>query len=146
MDDTGVSAATTAGTDLSGAMASASPASWGSAPHLIAAAPSSGAASVTLTFDRDVLVAAQAAEVTGLATGSHPDYTAAYDATTHTLTLAWATALPADRYTVRLVAAFVTGADDGVALDGEVGDPAAATLPSGDGMPGGDAWLEFEVR
>jgi hypothetical protein len=123
----------------------------GIAPRLIAMTPASGAtvtaqANLTLVFDSAVQVSAGAVEVSGLATGQHQDYTAAYNAATRTLTLTWAKALPADRYTVRVVASFVVGAGSGAALDGEVGDPASATLPSGDGSAGGDARLAFTAN
>jgi hypothetical protein len=123
----------------------------GSAPRIIAMAPASGewvpaVTSLTVVFDSPVQAAAGAVEVSGLATGSHQDYTAAYDAATRTLTLTWASALPADTYTIRVVASFVTGADGGAPLDGELGNPTDATLPSGDGTPGGDAQWSFTVE
>ena len=102
--------------------------------------------SLTLVFDSCVEVGAGAVEVSGLATGQNRGFAQAYDAATWTLVLTWTQALAADVYTVRVVADFVVGADGGAPLDGEVGDPAAPTLPSGDGVPGGDAVLEFEVE
>ena len=102
--------------------------------------------SLTLVFDSAVQVGAGAVEVSGLATGGHADYAQAYDAATRTLTLVWTQALAPDVYTVRVVADFVVGSGGGAPLDGEVGDPAAPTLPSGDGVPGGDALLEFTVE
>jgi hypothetical protein len=107
----------------SSADAASGPMSGGSAPRLIAMTPASGAVatgvtSMTMVFDSDVQVVADAVEVSGLATGPHPGYTAAYDAATKTLTLTWAAALPADRYTVRLVADFIVGVGGGAALDG----------------------------
>jgi methionine-rich copper-binding protein CopC len=143
------------GTDASTPMAQAQvqvPAAVvGGAPRLVAVTPApgavaSGVTSLTLVFDSDVQTSAKAVEVSGLATGAHQDYTAAYDSATHTLTLIWTQALPTDVYTVRVVADFVVGASGGTPLDGEVGNPVAATLPSGDGIPGGDVRLEFEVR
>ena len=122
-----------------------------SAPHLVAVTPApgatvSGVAGLTLVFDSAVQVGAGAVEVSGLATGGHADYAQAYDAATRTLVLTWTQALPADVYSVRVVADFVVGVGGGAPLDGEVGDPAAPTLPSGDGVPGGDALLEFAVE
>jgi len=102
--------------------------------------------SLTLVFDCAVEVGAGAVEVSGLATGGHADYAQSYDAATKSLTLTWPQPLAADVYTVRVVADFVVGAGGGAPLDGEVGDPSAPTLPSGDGVPGGDALLEFTAR
>jgi hypothetical protein len=101
---------------------------------------------MVLVFDTDVQIGAGAVEVSGLATGSHRDYAAAYDAATRTLTLTWTVPLPADHYRVRVVADFVVGSDGGAPLDGEVGNPACATLPSGDGAPGGGAGIEFAAE
>ena len=103
-------------------------------------------ASLTLVFDSAVQVGAGAVEVSGMATGQDRSFTQAYDAATKSLVLTWAQPLAADVYTVRVVADFVVGAGGGAPLDGEVGDPAAPTLPSGDGVPGGDAVLEFTVE
>jgi len=103
-------------------------------------------ASLTLVFDSAVQVGAGAVEVSGMATGQNSGFTQAYDAATKSLVLTWAQPLAADVYSVRVVADFVVGADGGAPLDGEVGDPAAPTLPSGDGAPGGDALLEFAVE
>ena len=53
--------------------------------------------------------------------------------------------LPPDGYEVRLVAEFVLDEESSLPLDGEVQDPAdPESLPSGDGKPGGDAYLEFK--
>jgi len=99
-----------------------------------------------LVFDSAVQVGAGAVEVSGMATGQDRSFTQAYDAATKSLVLTWAQPLAADVYSIRVVADFVVGAGGGAPLDGEVGDPAAPTLPSGDGVPGGDARLEFTVE
>jgi hypothetical protein len=143
-----VVAATTGQDAASTAMA---PVPVGSGPRLIAVTPASGVVasgvtSIGLVFDSDVQASAGAVEVSGLMTGEHQDYTAAYDAATRALTLTWRAPLPADAYTVRVVAEFVVGAVGGSPLDGETGNPAAATLPSGDGTAGGDARLEFTAE
>jgi hypothetical protein len=123
----------------------------GSPPRLAAMTPASGTVArsvtnLTLVFDSDVVIGAGGVEISGLATGPHADYAAAYDAGTRTLTLTFAATLPADVYTVRVVADFVVGSGSGSPLDGETGNPAAATLPSGDGSPGGDARIEFAAE
>jgi hypothetical protein len=136
------------GTEAASIPMASIPASPGSGPRLLAVAPAAGAVasgvtSLTLVFDSPVTVSAGAVEVSGLATGSHQDYTAVYNAATNTLTLTFAAALPADQYSVRVISSFVVAADGGAPLDGETGNPAAATLPSGDGTPGGDARIVF---
>jgi hypothetical protein len=123
-------------------------ASIGNAPRLIAVTPASGSVvsggtSVMLVFDSDVLVGTSAVEVSGLVSGHRGDFAPTYDAATRTLTLVWAEAPLADVYTVRVIGSFVVGASDGTALDGATGNPAAATLPSGNGTPGSDARIEF---
>ncbi len=53
--------------------------------------------------------------------------------------------LPPDAYLLT-VGTGVTAADSGMALDGEMVDPnSAASLPSGDGVPGGAAMIRFAV-
>jgi hypothetical protein len=121
-------------------MAAAAPAQATSAPRLIAVTPASGAVAsgvtvITLVFDSDVQIGAGAVEVSGLATGPHGDYTATYDAATRTLALTFAAALPADRYTVRVIGSFVVAADGGAALDG-----------AASGMPGSNATAEFAAE
>jgi len=120
------------------------------APHLVAVTPTpcssvSDVMSLTLVFDSSVQIGAGAVEVSGLATGENHGFAQTHDAATNALTLTWTKTLPADTYTVRVVADFVTGGD-GAPLDGEVGDAAAPMLPSGDGIPGGDSLLEFTAR
>jgi hypothetical protein len=127
------------------------PMGGGAAPRLMAMTPASGAVvsgvtCMALVFDSDVKIGAGAVELSGLATGARSDFVAAYDAAARTLTLTWGRPLPPDVYTVRVVADFVVGAGGGAPLDGEVGNPAAATLPSGDGTPGGDARWTFTAE
>jgi methionine-rich copper-binding protein CopC len=114
-------------------------ATMASAPRITATMPASGSTAagvttVTLTFDSNVLVGGAAVEVSGLATGKQAA-TAVYDAATKTLTLTFASALPADAYTVRVIGSFVVGADDGAALDG-----------AGTGTAGSDAQLQFTAE
>ncbi|MFO0984049.1 MAG: M1 family aminopeptidase [Planctomycetota bacterium] len=50
-----------------------------------------------------------------------------------------------DRYTLT-VKSTIKAVDSGMALDGEIEDPdAPASLPSGDGLPGGDAVIRFTI-
>ena len=111
----------------------------GAAPRLVAA--TLNATTLVLTFDRAVQVGEGAVEVYGAASGGQT-YTAVY--ADGKLTLTFAKALAADTYTVRVISDFVVG--QGGVLDGEVVAPSdPASLPSGDGEPGGDAVLEFTV-
>ena len=106
-----------------------------------------GRTTLTLTFDRPVTVGASGIEVYGASTGAHNNYTLAYENSKRTVRLKWASPLPADDYEVRLVAEFISDKESRLPLDGEVADSAdPESLPSGDGKPGGDAHLEFEVR
>ncbi|HUU85467.1 MAG TPA: right-handed parallel beta-helix repeat-containing protein, partial [Phycisphaerae bacterium] len=106
-----------------------------------------GRTALTLSFDRPVAVGGVPIEIYGAATGAHNDYTLAFANSRRTVRLKWASPLPADDYEVRLVAEFISDKESRLPLDGEVADPAdPESLPSGDGKPGGDAHLEFEVR
>ncbi|HUU85466.1 MAG TPA: right-handed parallel beta-helix repeat-containing protein [Phycisphaerae bacterium] len=124
----------------------------GPAPRLESTVPVlggrlAGRTTFTLTFDRPVTVGASGIEVYGAATGAHNNYTLAYENSKRTVRLKWASPLPADDYEVRLVAEFISDKESRLPLDGEVADSAdPESLPSGDGKPGGDAHLEFEVR
>ena len=121
------------------------------APRLVATIPELGSRPyslkrLTLTFDRAVKVGAGAVEVYGWQTGAHPDYRLTYDAAGQTVHLQWPTSLPDDTYEVRLMADAILSVDGSMPLDGEVDDPAdPESLPSGNGIPGGDARIEFEV-
>jgi hypothetical protein len=104
-----------------------------------------GRTTLTLTFDRPVTVGARVAEVYGETTGTHADYSVKYDDNKRTVRLEWSSPLPADDYEVRLIAEFILDEESSLPLDGEVADPAdPESLPSGDGKPGGDAYLEFK--
>ena len=135
-----------------GAVTPAAVQAAGDAPHLMAMTPAPGAAvgdvvRLTLVFEVPVVVGAGAVEVSGFATGDRADCAQSYDAATNSLTLTWAAALPPDTYAVRVIADAVTGAGGGAPLDGEIADPAdPGSLPSGDGVPGGDARLEFTAE
>lgn len=100
--------------------------------------------SVQIVFHRTVSASAGHFSITGANTGSVP-FIFSYDGPSMTATLTPAGALDSDMYTVT-VSASLTGAVGGLALDGELIDPmSAASLPSGDGMPGGALVFAFEV-
>jgi hypothetical protein len=87
-------------------------------------------------------VTAPAAAFTVLNGATPVPFTLAYSSTTNVATLTFDTALSPGTYTVS-VAGSVVGAATGLALDGEISDP--PTLPSGEGLPGGDAVYSFTV-
>lgn len=107
---------------------------------MIAAATSPSA--VTLTFSDPMTVSAGNFTVTRA--GTPVPFTFSYNAGTQTVTLNFGSALPAGEYTVALVGTLTNGA--GVALDGEIASPTAATsLPSGNGQAGGLGSVRFSV-
>jgi len=127
----------------------AAQAAGGSAPRLIAVSPVPGrpardVRSISLGFDSEVQAGAGAVEVSGQVRGPCA-FVQEYDPAARTIRIVFSAALPPDRYTVRIIADFVTAAD-GAPLDGEVGDAADPALPSGDGRPGGDVWLDLSAE
>jgi hypothetical protein len=134
---------------------------WGSAnstsyvagpPKIVATEPSPGSVlpahvapqALAVTFHTGVSTTAAHYTLTGATQGVLP-FTFAYDSGDKTATLTFAAPLAPDEYTLRVEDA-VTALNSGQALDGELAgsaDPNA--LPSGDGVPGGDAVLVFTV-
>ncbi len=99
---------------------------------------------VEITFHKDVLADAADFSLVGDATGG-VTFSFGYDSDAHTATLTPVAALPADDYTLTISDAIVDVAA-GLALDGEITDPAdPAALPSGEGLPGGEAIVRFTV-
>jgi len=94
-------------------------------------------------FDQDVTIPPGSVRLWGTRSTQDLAFTTAYDAQTRTLTLTPAAPLRNDRYTL-LVDYTVTNAAD-LALDGEIPQPLAASLPSGDGIEGGQAVFQFNV-
>lgn len=120
-------------------------------PKIVALEPAPGrelraldARSVRVTFHKAVLPEAGQFALVGRAFGPIA-CEFAYDAATQTVTLTPARLLRPDEYTVTVDDALV----DAVArlnLDGEIADPHdEQSLPSGDGLPGGDAAAVFTV-
>lgn len=117
-------------------------------PKIALAEPAPGASLLTgpaftasITFHKDIVATATDFTLVGDAAGTIPT-TFAYDAVTHTVTLDAGGALPPDDYSLHIDDAIADVAA-GLALDGEIADP--APLPSGDGLPGGDAIVSFTV-
>jgi hypothetical protein len=77
--------------------------------------------------------------------GGPVPFVMSYDAPEQRVTLDFGGPLAPGTYLVT-VKATLNAAGTGLALDGEVADPlSASALPSGDGLPGGDAVIEFTV-
>ena len=99
---------------------------------------------ITVQLHKDVRADAAHFALVGGATGPVA-FSFAYDGITQTATLTPDTPLPADDYTLTVTDQIVDVAA-GLALDGEVLDPRdPAALPSGNGLPGGAAIVEFTV-
>jgi hypothetical protein len=120
-------------------------------PKIVTVTPAPGseaapgdALTISVQFHKDVVAEAEHFSLVGGATGPVA-FSFAYDAITQTATLTPDTPLPADDYTLTVTDQIVDVAA-GLALDGEVLDPRdPAALPSGDGLPGGTAIVEFTV-
>lgn len=116
-------------------------------PKVVAASPAPGtvalpgAAAVTVTFQEGVTAGPADFRLTGDRAGAVP-CGFAYDAAASTVRLTPLEPLAEDGYTL-VVSDAVAGAVSGEGLDGEV---TGGVLPSGDGVPGGDAVIRFAVR
>jgi len=97
---------------------------------------------VLVTFHKDVSVSASDFSIVGDHVGALT-FSFSYDPVTFTATLTPDAPYPPDTYTLTITDT-VLAADSGQALDGEI-EPQAGTLPSGDGVPGGDAVTTFVV-
>ena len=120
-------------------------------PKIVAVdpAPSSGVPlnqplSMTVSFHRDVVISA-ADVVLRNRDGVEYELDVAYDSETSTAVIESRHELPRGRYRL-IISDDVVDAEDGIALDGEI-DRAHGTgfLPSGDGLAGGSAVVEFGV-
>jgi hypothetical protein len=99
---------------------------------------------VAVTFHTSVTTVAGDYSLVGAAGGAQ-SVSFNYDGGTNTVTLTAPAQLPPDDYTLT-VADTLTAADSGDFLDGEIADPLSpASLPSGEGVEGGDAHLSFAV-
>jgi hypothetical protein len=105
-----------------------------------------GDTAIVLTFSEDIgsLDAADLV-LTGNASGAHAPESVSYDAGSNTATVTF-TGLPADNYVLTILDDNISA--NGKALDGEVDDSKwwdPDLLPSGDGQPGGDSAIAFDV-
>jgi hypothetical protein len=108
-------------------------------PPPAAVLPAGRTLAMEIVFHRDVVV--DGTEFTlRRADGRAVEIVVGYDPASHTATVASRGPLAGGRYRL-VIDDTLLGAADGLALDGEVG----GLLPSGDGVPGGDAVLDFAV-
>jgi aminopeptidase N len=119
-------------------------------PKVVAIDPAPGTSlpvgrpfSVTVTFHRDV-AAADSDFVLRRSDGLEFDLDLAYDAATFTATLATQEPLTFGRFQL-IVGDGIVDAEDGLALDGELDVVHGGPLPSGDGVAGGDAVIEYRA-
>jgi len=121
-------------------------------PRIVQTSPLPGAvlpcgtqlSTVTATFHTNVNTSAAYYSLVGAATGTQ-SVGYSYNSSTNTTTLTSATPLPPDTYTLTINAA-ITAVNSGAALDGEISTPeSAASLPSGNGVAGGNAVIHFTV-
>ncbi|UCC29797.1 MAG: Ig-like domain-containing protein, partial [Phycisphaerales bacterium] len=121
-------------------------------PTIVGTSPAPGEAAafedaidaVTVTFHTNVDVLQSHFSLIGARTGSK-SFTIASTSGVNPVTLNLSGPLAIDMYTLTVTDG-VTGTATGLALDGEVDDSVdPASLPSGDGVAGGDAVIEFAV-
>jgi len=106
---------------------------------------SPGITSVDVQFSEPVTFNSSYFSMIGSRTGSQP-FAAAYNPANYTATLSFAQPLPGGQTWSIHVADALKSTAGNLALDGEVSDPNnPASLPSGDGPPGGEAIISFYV-
>jgi hypothetical protein len=107
-------------------------------------APASFSGPITITFHKDVTTTSANYSLTRDGGGA-PLFSFAYNSATRTTSLTPASPLPGGQYTLTISDA-VIDALSSLTLDGELLDSASpASLPSGDGVPGGPAVVRFTV-
>jgi hypothetical protein len=99
--------------------------------------------SVAVTFHRDVVAGASDFTLRR-ADGLESTVDVSYDRATYTATVTTAEPLARGRYQL-MIRDRIVDAEDGLALDGELEKVHGASLPSGDGVEGGDAVVDFTV-
>jgi hypothetical protein len=121
-------------------------------PKIVATSPSpgafveagAGADQISITFHTNVNAPAAAFSLVGVNSGAR-SFTVSSSTNVNPVVLVLEAPLPPDAYTLTVTSG-VTAVNSGMALDGEVADAGdAGSLPSGDGVPGGDATIEFTV-
>jgi hypothetical protein len=99
----------------------------------------SGVSQLDLYFQTPVQISPSQVQLTGAAQGT-VSFNFAYDANARRVRLTLNEPLKPDAYTIR-VAPSVTATNSGLALDGEY----SGQLPTGDGVPGGEAVLPLRI-
>lgn len=104
-----------------------------------------GLSEITVTFDTDVNVTAASVRVrTRASMGANVGFMFSGTPGDDTFTIVLDEAVESDMVTVVIDYTITSVATD-EALDGEMSDPRSLTLPSGDGLPGGQAVMQFAV-
>ncbi len=120
-------------------------------PKIVAIDPAPGSSTaetdgqtVQITFHQDVSTSAGDYSLAGDSSGAVA-FAFSYDQPTQTVTLTPSSDLEADEYTLTVSDA-VVAQSTAIALDGELANPAdPGSLPSGEGLPGGDAVAQFTI-
>ncbi|MFG0244850.1 MAG: Ig-like domain-containing protein, partial [Phycisphaerales bacterium JB052] len=102
-----------------------------------------GLTEMRVGFDQQVSIPTGAVRLWGTRSAQDVPFTRTYSSDTRTLTIIPDTALRDDRYTLLIDYSIMNTSQ--MALDGEILDPLAASLPSGDGTEGGQAVFQFNV-
>jgi len=106
--------------------------------------PNGAPTEITITFSENVTVSAADLAVEEAVAGP-VDFTLDYSASDYTATLALDASLPIGCYTLTVRDSVESA--NGIALDGEIESPLdPQSLPSGEGLPGGEAVFSFFVR
>lgn len=122
-------------------------------PKIVATTPALGAvipaisspSQLTVTFHTPVNCAGANFSLVGANTGAHP-LTLVSGANVNPAVLNHAGPLPSDTYTLTVTTG-VTAVNSGNTLDGEITNPLSPlSLPSGDGLAGGNAVMQFTVQ
>ncbi len=122
-------------------------------PKIVATTPTIGSlipaisspSQLTVTFHTPVNCAVANFSLVGANTGAHP-LTLVSGTNVNPAVLNHAGALPSDTYTLTVTTG-VTAVNSGNTLDGEITNPLSpSSLPSGDGVAGGNAVMQFTVQ
>ncbi len=102
-----------------------------------------GLTEIQIGFDERVTVPSSAVSIYSMMGGAYTDFATSYDEPSETLILVLNTPIRDDRVTV--VVDYGVADVAGNALDGEFVAPASPSLPSGNGLPGGQAVFQINV-
>jgi len=102
-----------------------------------------GLTELLVGFDKPVTIPPDAISIWTVGGGALSTFTQAYDDASRVLTMSFGTAVRDDRLTVVVDYSIVDM--DGQELDGEIAAPANASLPSGNGVRGGQAVFRINI-